>query len=480
MFVDPRMRQFICACDQACSPIARLANETIQTASRFRASIAVGLLLIGGVASAVSAQEAYDFSERYRPTPIPDRIVLSWVGNPATSQAVNWRTSTDVENAVAQFALAADGPRFDAEPKDVAASTQTFQSDQSEALFHTAHFEDLKPNTKYMYRVGDGVNWSEWSHFTTASDKDDPFTFIYFGDAQNDVRQRWSRVVREAYAEAPRADFMLHAGDLINVGTADNEWGEWFEAGGWIQRTMPTIATPGNHEYYTNRREERHQRVVTPHWAATFVFPQNGPEGVDGLSETCYYLDYQGARIIALDTNRNLGEQSEWLDKVLSESEQRWSIVTMHHPVYSAAAERDNPDVREAFQPIFDKHRVDIVLQGHDHTYARSRLMQGLEGGAEENVASGGTARGGKGTLYVVSVSGPKMYDLGYREFMERAAEDTQLFQVITVQKDKLIYEARTANGTLYDAFELVKREGESNELVSKVPETPNRRRDGE
>ncbi len=45
----------------------------------------------------------------------------------------------------------------------------------------------------------------------------------------------WSRVIREAYSDAPKAKFMIHAGDLINNAEKDAEWGEWFGAGGWLQ-----------------------------------------------------------------------------------------------------------------------------------------------------------------------------------------------------------------------------------------------------
>ena len=75
--------------------------------------------------------------------------------------------------------------------------------------------DSLNPNTLYAYRVGDGVNWSEYYHFKTASLEAEPFSFIYFGDAQNEVKTHWSRVFREAFRDAPRAAFTLHAVDLI-------------------------------------------------------------------------------------------------------------------------------------------------------------------------------------------------------------------------------------------------------------------------
>jgi hypothetical protein len=83
----------------------------------------------------------------------------------------------------------------------------------------------------------------------------------------------------------------------------------------------------------------------------------------------------------------------------------------------------------------------------------------------------------GGGTVYVVSVSGPKMYELNKGDWMLRSAEDTQLYQVISIDGDLLRYEARTAVGDLYDAFDLKKSAGRPNELVERVPATPERHR---
>lgn len=46
------------------------------------------------------------------PTIMPDRIVLTWHGDPTTTQAVTWRTSTAVTKATAELAIADDGPKF--------------------------------------------------------------------------------------------------------------------------------------------------------------------------------------------------------------------------------------------------------------------------------------------------------------------------------------------------------------------------------
>ena len=149
-----------------------------------------------------------------------------------------------------------------------------------------------------------------------------------------------------------------------------------------------------------------------------------------------------------------------WLETVLALNPNRWTVVTFHHPVYSTAKWRDNEHIREAWRPVFDEFGVDLVLQGHDHTYARSGLMR------EDNLLTGANVRSESGTVYVVSVSGPKMLHLDDREWMRTSAKDTQLYQLIRIDGDVLKYESRSATGDLFDGFELHKGPNGRNELV--------------
>ena len=126
---------------------------------------------------------------------------------------------------------------------------------------------------------------------------------------------------------------------------------------------------------------------------------------------------------------------------------------------------------------MFDEFCVDLVLTGHDHTYARSGDTTGRVSVGTTNVPKGFSQvyDPAIGTVYVVSVSGPKMYDITNNDWAVRTAEDTQLFQVITIDSGELRFEARTATGRLYDAFLLKKRESRANELIELLP--PERRR---
>ncbi|QJW99946.1 purple acid phosphatase family protein [Frigoriglobus tundricola] len=413
----------------------------------------------GTPAPAVETPEQKKSREAAKPTPTPDRIVLTWKSDPTTTQAVTWRTDTTVKAAVAQIAPADPGPGVEAggngfDAKKVgtfAARTETLKTAINEAHYHSVNFERLRPGTRYMYRVGNGATWSEWFQFDTAATTPEPFGFLYFGDAQNGIKSLWSRVVRGAYSDMPKARFMVHAGDLVNNGTSDAEWNEWHQAAGWINGTVPSVPTPGNHEFAGK---------LVAHWRPQFTLFENGPPG---LEETCYSFDYQGTRIVVLNSNEKIAEQTPWLDKVLESrpTSIRWTVVTFHHPIYSTSPGRDNKAVRQAWRPLFDKHGVDLVLQGHDHTYGRSGLMR------EDNLLSGDPLRPTRGTVYAVSVSGSKMYALDKLSWAKRSFANVQLYQLIRIDGGLLTYEARTARGDVYDAFEL-RKQPEGNVLLER------------
>ncbi|MFN6109961.1 MAG: fibronectin type III domain-containing protein [Planctomycetota bacterium] len=430
--------------------------------------------------------ERFPEATRYQPTVIPDRIVLTLNADPRTSAAITWRTSTAVRRGLLEYAIADDGPYFSERSRQLTATTNPMTPAVNEAHAHTVSLTELQPGTVYSYRVGDGENWSEWIQFRTAAEHPEPFSFIYFGDAQNSLRSLWSRVIREAYRDAPRAAFLLHAGDLVDNAEADPEWGEWFEAGGFINRMIPNLAVPGNHEI---AKAADGARRTSLHWRPQFEFPLNGPPG---LEETCYTLTYHNLRLIALNSNEQLDVQAKWLEIVLALNECEWVICTFHHPVFSTGQGRDNETLRRLWKPIFDKYQVDLVLQGHDHTYGRTGLQvptvedwktaieeqRKLDPKGERNLPFGVQKLDQEsGTVYVVSVSGPKMYNNSRPPFMPRIAEDTQLYQVIQIDGPRLRFEARTATGKLYDAFELRKAGSGPNQLMELPVEMPARLR---
>jgi hypothetical protein len=399
------------------------------------------------------------------PSPVPDRIILNLTEDPTTSVAVNWRTDISKPEGVVEVAEATHGTQFTTNIRKIPAKTEFLKVNHLEepevsAHYHSAIIHQLIPGQNYVYRVGFENHWSEWFQFNMPDPENNGLSVLYFGDAQNDVKSMWSRVIREAYRTLPNVDFMLHAGDLINRHDHGIEWGEWFQAGSFIHATVPSVMTPGNHEY--------RDVILSPHWRPQFTLPLNGPKG---LEETCYQINYPNLKVISLDAEQidespyYLKKQADWLDSVLVNDPRDWTALTLHYPFFSTKPNRENPKLIEHFKPIIDKHKVDIVLQGHDHAYGRGMVYNVPAGNNLKEISSG--------TIYVVSVAGPKMYEVSDDAWMERRAGNTQLFQIITIKEDQLNYQAYTANGEVYDEFILQKRKGKPNKLINKIPDTP-------
>ncbi len=389
------------------------------------------------------------------PSKDPDRLILTFHGDPATNRAITWRTDTTVLNAVAQIAEATVNSEFTKEAKTYEADTEPFDlglykgNVSLRVHYHSVIFENLKPDKLYAYRVGDTTGyWSEWIQFRTAKSEYAPTQFVYFGDAQNDVLSHWSRVIRMAYQTAPNASFVIHAGDLINNAHRDFEWAEWYKAGGFIHSQWTAVPVVGNHEFIPLTRGESRQLSIQ--WRPQFTLPIEKKLDT-ALHETVYTVDYQDVRVIVLNSNTFLEEQTDYIEKQLKKSKAKWNIITCHHSVFSPAKGRDFKFAREVWQPILAKYGADLVLNGHDHTYARGNVPVRTSDSNDNNEL---------GTVYVTSVSGPKQYEMDTEQMkayaeqgyvLDKAAEQTQFYQIINIEGNTLTYVAYTALGEEYD-----------------------------
>lgn len=387
----------------------------------------------------------------------PDRIYLNVTEDPSTSIAVSWRTNAETQTGELEIVEASADPQAIKNARKQQAVTEYFSLKNIEANYHSVKMGGLSPNTLYMYRVGAGEYWSEWFHVRTSGKAGEKFSLIYFGDVQAGMRSLWPRVIRKAYTHAPDAKLIMYAGDIVNRGFNDHEWGELFYGGSFIHGSVPGMPSPGNHEHADNAEGVN---VITSIWHPQFALPDNGPEG---LKETVYYADIQGVRFISLNSQaiwfggEMMQRQINWLHKILKNNPNQWTFVIFHHPVHSVNIKRDNKNLRENFQPIFDQYKVDLVLQGHDHAYGRGmkKIKQ-----ADNKTPSN--------TMYVVSMSGSKMYEKVEREWMDKAGGNIQLYQIITIDGNKLSYDSYGATGELFDAFDLIKRKGNNNRLVNR------------
>jgi 3',5'-cyclic AMP phosphodiesterase CpdA len=419
----------------------------------------------------------------------PDRIMATFTADPTSSFAVSWRTDATVSATIAEIALATPSASFSnaattrpavTEPLDLETVRRAgvelkmeWNAGLRPVHYHSVRVDGLQPDTLYAYRVrGNDQKWSEWFQIRTAPRAGTPFRFIYMGDAQNGILSHWSRTVRASFQKAPDARFILHAGDLVNRGSRDIEWAEWFKALGFIHGMIPAIPVAGNHEYDRIGTGAAAQRLLSALWRPQFRLPLT--EGLPPtLAETVYKIPYNGdLDVFVLDSTPAMGAegtamaqiQAAWLDSELAKSTARWKIVTMHHPTFSSGEGRDNKEWRDAIMPVFAKHKVDLVLQGHDHTYARGTVPDSTQ--RPERAAN----RQGEAvtTMYVNSVSGPKMYKFKADRWdqyapsgvqLDKFGEGAQFFQVLEINGDTLDYRAYAATGDLYDSFIMRKDE---------------------
>ncbi|WP_081988118.1 purple acid phosphatase family protein [Sphingomonas sp. 37zxx] len=427
-------------------------HQSLAALLLLHAAAAVAVL----AAPAVAGQAAAEQTPALPPATVqPERIILTLTADPATEMAVTWRSAPGLAGQV-QFAKATAGPDYVKTPNFLAAITDDATLPVREdaafrAAYHSAVLTGLDPDTVYAYRVGDGTHWSEWLQFRTAAATNAPFRFIYMGDMQNNVLSQASRTLRMAFRHAGDAAFVIHAGDLINRHDSDIEWGEWFASGGFLYAQTPQMPTPGNHEYVKDPAA-RAGSSINGQWRRQFTLPANGPASLPETRETTWSTDYQGLRLISIDSMQLDRDETaraaivQWLEDRLANNPNRWTVLFLHFPLFSSEPDRDNPKVRAALKPLIDKYRVDLVLQGHDHGYARGAI--GPDGPAADDA----------GATYAVSVAGPKMYDVGSLPWARKSASRTQAYQVIDVSPKTLTYRAFTATGAPLDSVTLRKR----------------------
>ena len=379
-------------------------------------------------------------------TPNPDQVVVSFGADPARTLSFSWRTAADRQARALRFAPAApdrDEPANPASVQRVEARMKTIETrsvvnDPIETR-HFVRLDDLSPSTDYVYKLDDDGP-APWRRVRTAPDRGRDVSFLYMGDPQCGLEE-WGKLLKAARSQRPDASFLLIAGDLVDRGAERTNWDHFFLRAAGVFDVLPLMPAIGNHEYLDGG-----PRL----YRSFFDPPANGPEGVDvGLA---YHFEAGDAVIAVLDSNLGIASragadrQAAWLDRVYSESKATWKLAVFHHPLYTSHPDRPTPYLKESWGPIFDKHRVALVLQGHDHAYLRTHPMR-----ADRRVAEG------QGTYYVVSVSGTKYVPQAPRSYTAVGRTDLSTYQTIDIDAKarRLVYRALDIDGKEIDRLVL-------------------------
>jgi hypothetical protein len=365
-------------------------------------------LVFGGGTLAANAADATTLSD----------IVLG-VGANEAQRNLAWYSTTDTAQ-VTQVALASavvDGV-FPASATSFAATGGPTTSGEYNRF---ATITGLKENTGYVYRVGTEGNWSPSYSFRT-QDFDGDFNFLFFGDPQigssgnvaNDAAG-WTDTLNVATSTYPDAELLFSAGDQVESAANEPQYAAFLQPD--QLREIPFVATNGNHDVGSKAYE---QHFNTPN-----VDRAAGPGSATG-SGGDYWFIHKDVLFLDINSNsRNFASHTDWMRDVIAKhgAEAKWTILAFHHSIYSPgphATDTDTVDRRNNLPTVISELGVDVVLQGHDHSYARSYMIRNGEKADPAEVAGADTVTAGPGgVLYVTSnsASGSKYYDLQNKDF---------------------------------------------------------------
>lgn len=401
--------------------------------------------------------------------PSPDHLHVGWAGPTDSTFAVNWRTDNDTTTSQLLYASSreeldlADGPGGSVER--VSGHHILFSGlldGDVKTRVHEAHVCGLNASTDYYYKVGGPGAWSDVFDVTTgpAVGSTDDYRFAVLGDSRNDA---------ELYAQVQRAvadhdvAFQLFTGDAVNIGFRQQDWNDWFESvtdafktEAEVART-PLILANGNHEN------------LATNYLAQFTLPQEITEGEGAQGEEWFSFDFANARFVVLNdtpvSRATSGPQLAWLEATLASVDREqtpWIFVMHHRPPYSCGgAHGSDLDLRATLQPLLDKYEVDIVLNGHDHLYERSKPIRGLKDGeaiVATDVGPNDTPVSQSGTLYVVAGgAGAPLYGAQSECNHTYVAESVNNYSIVDIADRTLRLTTYRLDGTVIDQFEFTK-----------------------
>ena len=309
-------------------------------------------------------------------------------------------------------------------------TSRKFQSREAKT-FHVVRLEGLTPSTVYSLSVVAGPSRLSGG-FTTAPPDDSaaPFRFLVYGDNRTDDASH-AQVVR-AMASIP-ADFILHTGDFVEDGGDARQWQTFFDIEAPLLRRTCVFAAVGNHELL-----DQSATYFLRYFALGPPDVWRGAEPAPGTPLLSGTFRWASARFFVFNAMSRFTEGADraWLERVLNEADGEaglvWRVIVAHHGPWSAGPHGDNRALLEAGIPdLFRKHKVNLVLAGHDHIYER-----GEKGGLPYLVSGGG---------------GAPAYEVKHVRAQTKKAEAVRHFVEVTATRDGLAIVARRMDGSLLE-----------------------------
>lgn len=343
-------------------------------------------------------------------------IVLS-IGADESQRGLTWYTDQDSAQ-VAQVAKksAMTGSTF---PESAATTVNGAGAATTSGEYNRkATFTGLEPNTEYVYRVGAaGSGWSSVYSFRTQSFTGD-YNFLFFGDPQigasgnvaND-QAGWTDTLNVAQAAYPDSELLFSAGDQVESASNEAQYAAFLAPD--QLRQIPLVPVNGNHDVGSKAYEQHYSvpNLDSTAGAATSASSSGGD----------YWFMYKGTLFIVINTNSSdVASHEAFMRSVVAAhgADAKWKVLAFHHSIYSVAAHVNDSQIqnlRAALPTVISDLGIDLVLQGHDHSYTRTYLVKDGQLADAGEVAGQATVVADPGeNLYVTanSASGSKYYSV--------------------------------------------------------------------
>lgn len=334
---------------------------------------------------------------------------------------------------------------------------------------------NLEKGTTYYYTVGTNDNYSSICSFKTALGDGD-FQYTVYSDPQDSNAEYLNTSIISENILNNNSDFFAVLGDISDLGEYELYYNNYFETQKECLSNMPISTIPGNHETllfdslpYSYVEYNGECRTYN----SNFYNPQNGPTDLTDYNSnivdrnSSYYYIYNDALFIYINTqydSSNLKKIASWVDNVIETNPTKYIVCSMHKGAYGNYYYGKMSTFLSIFSPVFEKHSVDLVMSGHDHTWARTAPLQNNKLVDYE----------GNGTTYLIVASpGPKFNEpdaYAGSQFVKRNDEKLTegIYSNIMFTDSGIKVEAYTLSNKLYDSFFIpAKRDSDGNKLAN-------------
>jgi hypothetical protein len=297
----------------------------------------------------------------------PNTLFLTWQRDPTTTMTVQWLApETAADRTILYKSLNGEDLQQNA--------TVTKPYPNTDLRVHRSELTGLQPGGEYQFQIG--ADSPVYRFRTMPAKATNTIQFVSGGDCGVGEHAIANNIV--AAKQTPQ--FALIGGDLAyDNGTSPETFTEFLrnyhahmtDAEG---RLIPMISCIGNHEVdggYEGQRSDSPQYLS--------LFDGFFSERTFGVLDIGDYLS-----LVLLDTNHIapvVGEQTDWLARTLAERQERPHLIVANHvPAYPSHREFSGDDGTGADQrlhwsPLFEKYKVDVVLEHHDHTFKRTHPL---------------------------------------------------------------------------------------------------------